>query len=877
MIGSRYRLADRIGAGGMGEVYRAHDTVLDRQVALKVLPSALAGDPERLARFQREAQATAALNHPNILAIHDFGTDGETLFAVTELLEGETLRDRLARVHFTVKQSVEVAVAVARGLAAAHGKGIIHRDLKPANLFITTEGVVKILDFGIAKLIHTGPAHEAPTLTGLTVAGAIMGTLGYMAPEQLRGAAVDQRADIFAFGCVLYEMLAGRRPFARGTAAETTSAILNEEAQPLDAGDRAIPSAIARVVDCCLAKRPEDRLASARDLALTLEAVLAATARLPAPPAWRPSVRARAIPWGIAALAVLFAVVVSWRQQREGGQTAPTLRRISIYLSPAIVTRGTGSTSVLAVSPDGTNLVYLGQRGGHEQLYLRPLARADALPISGTENATSPFFSPDSQWLGFFADGKLKKVSLAGGPPLTICAATRGSGASWGVDDTIVFAPASDSRLWRVSAAGGAPEAITTLDEAHADRSHGWPEILPAGNVIVFVAAAASGSRIVALRRGSHEPKTLLDGGTQPHFCTTGHLVYTRVEGVFAVPFDPDTLSVTGLPVAIAEPVPQLAVSRDGLLVHGASPAVSTDLDLVWVDRQGNPRSLTEARRAYTTPRLSPEGKRLAVGVRTGRTSSDIWVLDLERDVLSRLTFDESSSSPIWTPDGKRVAFSSRREGELNLFWTPADGSGPEERLTTSRNSQYAHSFSPDGRLLAFDDAKPGDISLLPVGDRSGAVPLLRTPFREWGPRFSPDGRWLAYLSDESMRLELYVRRYPDQGGVWQLSTDGATEPVWSGNGREIFYRAGERMMVVAVKTEPAFSASRPRVLFEARYEPGAPGISNYDVTPDGQRLLMVRGREQETNSTQLTVVMNWSSDVRPGPSAMRRPAGAVE
>ena len=863
VIGSSYRIVERIGAGGMGEVYRAHDIVLDRNVALKVLPSEVAGDPERLARFQREAQATAALNHPNILAIHDFGTDGETVFAVTELLEGETLTARLAPGRFSVKQSIEVAVAVARGLAAAHGKGVVHRDLKPANIFVTSEGTIKILDFGIAKLIEAKPGVQDPTFTAPTATGAILGTLGYMAPEQLRGAAVDQRADIFAFGCVLYEMLAGGRPFAKGSAAETIGAILNEEAPPLDAGGRDVPVAVARVVDRCLAKRPEDRFSSAHDVALTLAAISAGTAPVPTTPTRRPSVPARVIPWGLAGVAILLAVVASWRPARGKGPPTPVIRRVSMQVSPDIVTRGTPNLTVLAISPDGTNLVYIGRRGETEQFYLRPLARAESRPIPGTENATSPFFSPDGQWIGFFADGKMKKVGLAGGTPVTISAATRDPGASWGSDGSIVYAPASDTRVWRVSAVGGAPAPLTKVDEAGGERSHAWPEMLPGGKAIVFVVAGESGSRIVALRLATGERKTLIEGGTQPHFCATGHLVYSTGDGIFAVPFDPEKLALAGTPVVLAESAPLVAVSRDGLLVYGASPAPSADLALVWVDRKGSPKPVTEKRRSYFMPRLSPDGKRLAVGVRTGTAGSDIWILDLERDVFSRLTFDESSRFPIWTPDGKRLVFSSSRGGEPNLFWKLADGSGPEERLTTSKNSQFAHSFSPDGRMLAFDDNKPGDIWILPVGDRGAPSALVRTPFREWGPRFSPDGRWLAYLSDESLRLELCVRRYPDQGSKWQLSTDGATEPVWVRNGREIFYRADERMMAIDVRTEPAFTASKPHELFEAGYERGLPGISNYDVTSDGRRLVMIRGRGDDTRSTQLTVVTNWLADRR--------------
>jgi eukaryotic-like serine/threonine-protein kinase len=789
-----YEILAPLGAGGMGEVYRARDTRLRREIAIKVLPDTFASDAQRLGRFEREAQLLASLSHPNIAAIHGFDEADGTHFLVLELVVGETLAERLAEGPLELEESLNIGRQIAEGVEAAHERGVIHRDLKPSNVKITPEGKVKVLDFGLAKALGGEPStpdlSQSPTVApAATSAGIILGTAAYMSPEQARGKPLDKRTDIWSFGCVLYETLTGRQAFSGESVSDNLVAILGREPdwQALPA---TTPAKIRDLLRRCLQKDSTRRLRDIGDARLEIEEALAGgigaeTAPRGVESASRPA-GSRAIPWSIAAIALLVAAVATWRAPRGGAHEPAPLQRLTISLPPGapVVTR---STDTMALSPDGQDLVYVGPRGGIEQLYRRPLDRLEAGPMPGTENAFTPFFSPDGEWVGFFADGKLKKIALTGGMALSICEAPRSRGASWGPDNTIVFAPTSDARLWSVSASGGAPKALTTLDSREGDKTHSWPEILPTGKVVVFTVGTDSGkNRIAALRLATGERRILVEGGSRPQYVATDHLLYAGAEGVLAAPFDPKALVLTGSPRAILEPVPQFAVSRDGLLVYIPTSSHAGDRALVWVDRKGNAGSLTDARRAYLGPRLSPDGKQLAVGIGAGPTKSDIWVCDIQRGALTRLTFDEASSWPIWTRDGKRIAFSSSRAGEQNLFWKPADGSGPEERLTTSSNRQFAHAFSSADQTLAFDDAYPGDIWILPIADRNAVRPLLQSPFREYGPRFSPDGHWLAYLSDESARFELYVRPYPGPGGRWQISTEGANEPVWSRNGREV-------------------------------------------------------------------------------------------
>jgi serine/threonine-protein kinase len=556
--------------------------------------------------------------------------------------------------------------------------------------------------------------------------------------------------------------------------------------------------------------------------------------------------------------------------------TRPTARLV-VTLPPSDRLALGGFTPVVALSPDGTRLVYVANRGGSTQLYVRALDRFEASPIPGTEGAATPFFSPDGQSVGFFAEGKLKKVSLSGGAPLTLSSAPANRGGSWGPDDTIIFTPAATLGLFRVSAAGGTPKPLTVPDRKKGEYGHRWPDILPGGKAVLFTiwtGASFDDARIGVLSLETGERRILAEGGTYARYVPTGHVVYARAGGLLAVPFDLRRLEVTGPPVSILDGVSmnptfgaaEFSSSTDSSLAYVPGRSRVGERTLLWVDRKGAVQPLPAPPRGYLSPRLSPDGQRLAVAIE-GTNNLGLWLYDLARGTLTRLTASLPIPFPIWTPDGKHVTFMSALSGALNLYWMPADGSGGVERLTTSENAQWPGSWSPDGQVLAFSEADPttgyGIQVLRLEGDRKPR-PFLQTPSNEYGPMFSPDGRWLAYGSDESGRQEIYVRPFPGPGGKLQISTEGGVEPVWARNGRELFYRNGDKMMAAAVETKPTFAAAKPKLLFEGHYEAGIFAFEpNYDVSPDGQRFLMIKGSEQESAPTQLNVVLNWSEDLK--------------
>jgi len=869
-----YEVLSFIGAGGMGEVYRARDPRLGREVAIKTLHASMSGDAERLRRFEQEARAAGALNHPNILAIHDIGQEGGVPYLVSELLVGETLRQRLAGGAIPTSKAVGYAIQVARGMAAAHERGIFHRDLKPENLFLTSDGVVKILDFGLAKLSQpeeaAGEGSAGLTEGRPTEPGTILGTVGYMSPEQVRGLATDQRSDIFSFGAIVYEMLSGRRAFGRETAVETMNAILKEEPPEITLAG-SLPPALGRIVAHCLEKRPEERFQSARDVAFALEGISTTstdsaretTVAKAGGPGWR--VRWR---WAIAlSLVGLVAGAAIW-SLLQTPQARPILRSV-IPLSPAeefIIYNGTG----VALSPDGTRLVYAAWRESRGQLDVRPLDRMEAQPIPGTEGGYGAFFSTDGRWIGFFAGENLKKVSLSGGAPLTLCSAGGPRGASWGSDDMIIFAPSARGGLWKVSALGGAPQVLTALSVEQGERTHRWPEILPGGKAVLFTMGKADitwfdDARIEVLRLDTGERRTLIEGGMNARYIPTGHLVYARAGSLLAAPFDLGRLEVTGSPTPVLEDVRTspgfggggFSLSREGTLVYVPGGPPNLDRRIVWVDRNGRQgQPVIENVRGFA-PRISPEGQRVAVNME-GATNH-VWVQDFSRGTLTRLTFAWSNEVPIWTPDGKRLAFSSDADNPVpNLYWQAADGSQPAERLTTSQNEQRPGSFSPDGKVLAFSELRPStgwDIWMLDIEGERKARPFLSQPFNEYQPMFSPDGRWLAYQSNQSGRAEIYVQPFPGPGAKHQISAEGGWQPTWARHGRELFYRNGDKMMAVAVTTGPGFEASKPRVLFEI------PRFEDYDVAPDG-RFLMTQS-EPRSPPRQLNLVLNWAEEVK--------------
>ncbi len=894
-----YEILSAIGAGGMGEVYKARYTRLDRIVAIKVLPTHLADRSELRERFEREARTIASLNHPHICVLHDIGQQDGIDYLVMEYLEGETLAQRLLKGSLPLEQVLQFAIEISDALDKAHRKGVTHRDLKPGNIMLTKTGT-KLLDFGLAKLKQeVAPANaqlsEIPTADDpLTAKGTIVGTLQYMAPEQLEGKEVDARTDIFAFGAVVYEMATRKRAFEGKTQASVIGAILKDDPPPISSLQPMTPPALDRVVKRCLAKEPDERCQSAKDLTDELKWIAEGGSQATlAPIAAAKGIRSlgrRALILNVGTL-LLGAAIAGFAVWNLKPLLPQPVTRTVINLPPGQQLAGLDSGPSVALSPDGTHLAYVARQGGTQQIYLRALDSLEAKPIPGTESSINPFFSPDGQWLAFFTGNKLMKVSVSGGAAVTLGDASFPHGANWGSQGMIAFAPATVGALQQVLDAGGTPQPLTRLEKG--DISHRWPEFLPGGKAVLFAAGPTAvnfnNARVAVQSTGTGERRNLLQGGMSPRYTPSGQLVYAQGGTLLAVPFDPQRLTITGTAVPVVEDVLQSSVSgaaqysfsATGSLVYVLGGDQSAQSKLVWVSRSGAEQPLAAPAHAYVFPRLSPDGRRVAVGI--AEQESQTWLYDLSRETLTRFTF-EGNYNPVsvWTPDGKRIAFESNREGPPNVFWQLADGSGGLERLTTSDYVHAPMSWSPDGQLLAYIEVNPTtgyDIWMLRVGDPSTgsghapsaasgqvrkAQPFLRTRFNETEPCFSPDGRWLAYISDESGRYEVYVQPYPGPGGKWQISTEGGIDPVWNPNGRELFYRSGDKMMAVDIATQPSFAAGKPRMLFEGRYEPPPVPVANYDVSRDGQRFLMLKPSESaQAAPTQINVVLNWFEELK--------------
>jgi serine/threonine protein kinase/Tol biopolymer transport system component len=907
----RYEIVGLLGAGGMGEVYRARDPGLGRTVALKVLPASVAADQERLRRFEQEARAAGALNHPNVLAVHDVGSHEGTPYVVSELLEGETLRDRLRRGVPGPRKASELAMQAAQGLAAAHEKGIVHRDLKPENLFLTRDGRLKILDFGLAKLRedsrNVGSEDETATRTR---PGVVLGTSAYLSPEQARGLPVDPRCDIFTLGVVLYEMLAGRRPFAGGTTAELMAAILREDPPALGSVDERIPRGLARIVQRCLEKDPNERFQHARDLAFALEVVGGDGAQAPQPST--PASGWRNAGWAAAGLVIGALVGALGPWSRVPSPTPRPIARLSLSLTPAEQVGGVSrseaayagfgrpSRAAVLVSPDGRFVVFNGATGATWRLYLRRMDEKQASPIPGTEGALNPFLSPDGRWLAFWVatgtgpsereKGELRKVGLSGGIPVTLCETADLYGASWGPDDTIVFANRTGG-LQRVSSTGGRPE---TLTRPHASEySHRLPQVLPGAHAVLFtVRPGAVGWRhahpaVHVLATG--ERRDLNVAGADARYVPSGHLLFVREGTLFGVPFDLARLRTRGSPVPLLENVmqavnatntyletgaAQFSVSESGVLVF-LEGGVYPDLgrSLAWVDREGRVDPLSIPAKSYWSPRLSPDGRRAAVRT-TKRGELQIEILDIARGSLTPLTHGGTELFPVWAPDGERLAYVSMRAGSSELLWTPADGSGPPERLATSESLLIPCSWSPDGRelLLVEERQRDADTDVLALqfdGTTREPRRLPHSLFAESHPALSPDGRWLAYVSSESGEQEVYLRPYPGPGARTRVSIQGGNSPTWAASGRELFFQAPSerpdvsRMMAVAVTTSPSLAVGRPGRLFEGRFGKASP-CGDYAVTRDGRRFLMVQTLDGPSRpATRIEVVLNWVEELK--------------
>ena len=878
----RYEIRSKIGEGGMGEVYLARDTQLGRDVAVKVLPANYSLDQDRLHRFEQEACAASALNHPNILIVHDIGTHDGSPYIVSELLEGETLRARLGGAGIGQRRAIDYALHIAHGLAAAHAKGIVHRDLKPDNVFITKDGRVKILDFGVAKLTQPdGPRSqtEIPTRRVDTGPGVLIGTVGYMSPEQVRGKEVDHRSDIFSFGAILYEMLSGRRAFHGESSADTMSAILKEDPPELSDTNKIVSPGLERLVNHCLEKNAEARFHSARDLAFALEALFGSQVNTPemgtalALPATRAKWR-EYLPWIIAGAAVLLAVVVLATSfiRRAPVETAAATRFL-IYPPEKAYYGGS-----FAVSPDGRRIVERVNSEGKVLLWVRSLDSLTAQPLPGTEDSSFPFWSPDSRFIGFFAKGKLRKIEVTGGPAQALCDAPDPRGGTWNADNVIIFAPKGADVLYRVAAAGGTPMPLTTLDTSRKEISHYHPRFLPDGRHFLYLANSPQreNAGIYVGSLDKQEPKRLVSTDVSAEFSPPGYLLFLRDRTVMAQGFDADKLELRGEAFFVAEQVDRLgggarfalfSVSKTGVLAYRSG--VSDSSQLTWFDREGKPIGTVGPAGSYNSPWLSPDERRVAFGRQEPQGGgADIWLIEIARGNLNRFTFDPAGDqSPIWSHDGTRIVFSSDRDGVLNLYQRAASGSGTDEVLLKSDYAKIPNDWSADGRFILYQTAiPPTDIWVLPLFGERKPFPFLQTEFNEGWARFSPDGKWIAYSSNESGSWQVYVQSFPAPGGKWMISTDGGAQPQWRRDGKELFYISSDRkLMAVDVKGNGStFEAAVPKALFDLRVQtPALPGPRNfYIAAADGKRFL-VTSVSEERITTPTTVVMNWTADLK--------------
>lgn len=876
---AHYHVQAKIGMGGMGEVYRATDSRLDRDVALKLLPEKFARDTERMARFEREAKVLASLNHPNIASIYGLEESNGARALVMELVEGVTLAERIKRGPLPLDEALPIAKQIAEGLEYAHERGIIHRDLKPSNVNVRPDGQVKILDFGLAKAFEGETSEEeienSPTLSAMaTRMGVLLGTAAYMSPEQARGKRVDRRADIWAFGCVLYEMLTGREAFAGETTSDILACVIRAEPD-WSSIPTSVPPRIRELLRRCLQKDPKQRLRDIGDARITIEEALSGTPQeaevLQAGtvhlPVWR-----RLVPWaaGILLGIVVGAVIWELRPRAPGTQ----IMHFSFAPPPGDSLQFRFGSTPLAISRDGMEVVFLALHAGTQRLYIRRMDRLESEPLVGTDNADMPFFSPDGRWLAFFADGKLKKVSVLGGNPITLCDAPGPfSSGTWAPDGSIIFAPSQTSGLSRISAAGGTPQPFAKLDSSKGERSHRWPQVLPGGKAVLYSSGSSDGLKwdwsiaTATLKTGAVKPLRIQ--GWHPRYSPGGYLTLERSGGLFAVPFNPQSLEVTGSPLPVLQHQ-GLAISETGSLVY--VPPGATLGNLAWVNRKGGVAPLGAPTKDYQPRvRLSPDGKHVVVVIVT-EDSYDVWTYDILHGSLTRFTFEGDNVSPTMSRDGQRIAFSKYRTETISIMAKTVDGSGNEETLLSVQRSTgviylLPTSWSPDGKFLAYVQiGRSGkrEIWVLPLeGERKPQL-LLANQFDNSNGSFSPDGKYLAYVSNEAGRNEVYVMPFRNESRKWQISTGGGDSPVWERDGKQFFYRESGNIMGVDVRTQPAFTASTPRVIVPAKAIGDLQsGMDVFDVSPDGQRFLIHQQTSEAAQTTQINVILNWSEELR--------------
>jgi hypothetical protein len=906
MIGKsllHYQIIDKLGQGGMGEVFLALDTSLDRKVAVKLLPDAFASDPERLVRFEREAKLLASLNHPNIASIHGLERADGKRFIVMELAEGETLARKTQHAPLPVDEALRICCKIAEGLEAAQEKGIVHRDLKPSNVMVSAEGTVKILDFGLAKALEIRPAADlTETLTQEAVptrAGTIIGTVPYMSPEQARGKPLDASTDIWSFGCVLYETLSGQRAFPGSTSTEVLARILEREPDW-----SLLPATIAENVKCllrrCLQKDPHRRLRSIGDARIELEDTL--EGRIPPSAVIRPAPRRAAL--FAALLGLLLGGVgtglLLWRLARVAAP--PAIIRFSFDLPPGQPMKPTWNAQLM-FSPDGNTIAYSHSVGDAEATFLRRMGELDSKPLAGAPGMSIPVFSPDGRYVLLMdsMESALKKAALGGGAPLLFANYDMAFRGDWAPDNFYYWTTHYFGPVVRTPGSGGKPEPVTELDLGREERTHRHVQMLPGGKAIMFTVSTGGISsfddaRIDLYTLATKKRKPLVQGGFSPRYSPSGHIIYARGGSLYAVPFDARSLEVTGPPVKVVDGIfmstnsgsAHFDISRAGDLAYAAGKAEGGQRTMVWVDREGKAAPLPLPPRSYLFPRISPDDKQLAYEIEG--VNHDLYIYDPDRGVTTKMTTDGVSHAPVWTPDGKHIAFRSWKAGTMTMWWMPSDRSAPEERLTMVGARQSVVSFSPDGRYLAFNqmdvmgmDAGMGmmgggvetgstGIWILPMqGDRTPQR-FAASKFIQGSGRFSPDGKWVAYCSNESGQgNDVFVQPWPGPGPKIKISSEGGTDPIWSRNGKELFYRNRDKMMVVAVVTQPTFLPSRPQLLWEARYAHGMssscgpPGTTegNYDVTSDGRRFLMIKDLDEEAASTRIVVVKNFAEELK--------------
>jgi serine/threonine protein kinase len=894
MIGKslvHYEISAQIGKGGMGEVYQAKDTKLGRDVAIKVLPEEFATDSDRVARFQREAKLLASLNHPNIAAIHGLEESEGIHFLVMELIEGETLKDRIKTGPIPVEEALKLALQMAEALEAAHEKGVIHRDLKPANIKVTPDGKVKILDFGLAKAYVGDQGNvslaDSPTISAAaTQQGVILGTAAYMSPEQARGKPVDRRADIWAFGVVLYEMLTGRTAFSGDDVTDTLAAVIRSEPEwkslPVNLHWR-----LKEVLERCLEKKAKDRYSGISDARVDIQRALADPSGILAQPISTAEPRRNIrITLALIATAVILTAVIAgvavWYLK------PPEPRNVMRFSYELPESQQFTTDIQLAVSPDGGQFVYRTTDG----LYHRSVDALDARLITGTDQAsTQPVFSPDGRWIAYWSsnDRKLKKIAISGGVPVALCDTSMAVlGLSWNSDNTIVYSDVMGGGVKRVSADGGTPESIIKAELANigTDGMPIAPQMLPDGKTLlftnVFSATNLADSQITVQALESGERKVLV-AGVGAMYLSTGHLVYfqlsNNIASLVAVPFDLDTMEVKSGPVPLLESISGMALSDSGTLVYvsGIVAAASTERTLVWVNREGKEESLGAPPNLYLFPNISPDGRRVALTVGTP-PELDIWIWDVIRKNLVKLTFHNSQVlTPIWTPDGKRIVYYSTHESPDagDIYWKSADGTGDPEKLAADPDrSLMPYSWSRDGKDLVVQEVITQtnvDISMLSMDSNRKRKTLLQTEYVEGQPKISPDGQLMVYACNESGRNEVYVRRFPEVNkGKWQISTNGGTSPLWSPDGKELFYLSEDNsVMTVAVETGPMVTFDTPKTLFQSTnvgFTLG--GGTPWDIHPDGKRFLMMKPPgavllEDDNLHSKITIVLNWDVELK--------------